>query len=58
MCIRDRIIPAQVECRDCGTCFNPFETDAVCPKCGSDDYSVLHGKEFMIKELKVADVGE
>lgn len=52
------IIPAEVECQDCGTRFNPFETDAACPKCGSDDYSVLYGKEFIIKELKVADTGE
>lgn len=52
------IIPAEVQCLACGEHFDPFETDAVCPKCQSDDYAVLHGKEFLIKELKVENLGE
>ena len=37
MCIRDS--------------FNPFTCDAQCPCCQESEYTVLSGKEFLIKEI-------
>lgn len=45
------IIEASAKCRNCGSVFNPFTCDAQCPCCQESEYTVLSGKEFLIKEI-------
>lgn len=45
------ILPGNGICRKCSKVFNLIENDNICPKCGSKDWEILCGKEFMIKEI-------
>ena len=45
------IIEASAKGRNCGSVFNPFTCDAQCPCCQESEYTVLSGKEFLIKEI-------
>ena len=51
MCIRDRVIPASIECPDCGYSgeIQGFE----CPGCGGAGYRLTHGREFYIDSIEV-----
>ena len=49
--LRIEIIPADAMCRKCGTLFNPLSTEKKCPDCGSDEWELMKGKEFLIKEV-------
>ncbi len=45
------ILPGNGLCNQCATVFNLIANDNVCPKCKSQNWTVLSGKEFMIKEI-------
>lgn len=45
------IIPARGLCRDCHAVYNVLKYDKVCPKCGKQNYKLLSGIEFNIKEI-------
>jgi hydrogenase nickel incorporation protein HypA/HybF len=45
------IIPGNAICHNCNQVFNLVEHEDTCPKCGHQDYEVVSGKEFMIKEI-------
>ena len=48
-------VDASGACKKCGQLFNPLRSDGVCPGCGGDQYSVLSGKEFEVKEIVVSN---
>ena len=46
-----RLIPAAVECPDCGYAGPIRGTE--CPRCGGYGYRLTHGREFYIESLEV-----
>ena len=47
------ILPGNGMCRKCNKVFNLIENKNKCPNCGSENWEILCGKEFMIKEIIV-----
>ena len=45
------ILPANAECRDCGSVFHATVTGGVCPECGSRNMHLISGRDFFIKEI-------
>lgn len=45
------ILPGNGICKKCNKVFNLIENNNICPECGSKDWEILCGKEFMIKEV-------
>ena len=46
-----QILPGNGSCKKCDKVFNLIENNNKCPNCGSEDWEILSGKEFMIKEI-------
>lgn len=46
------ILPGNGRCRECGRVFNLLAHDRLCPGCGSGDWELLGGREFIIKEIR------
>jgi hydrogenase nickel incorporation protein HypA/HybF len=49
LCIE--IIPAQAMCKACRQVFNIIEHHSQCPHCHNEEWGMLSGKEFIIKEI-------
>lgn len=49
--LRIEIMPGNGMCKGCNTVFNLPENHNTCPKCGGEQWEILSGKEFMIKEI-------
>ena len=47
------VIPGLAKCYPCGEEFNIAANDGKCPKCGSEHWETLSGREVMIKEIYV-----
>ncbi|MEG1254222.1 hydrogenase maturation nickel metallochaperone HypA [Clostridium sp.] len=45
------ILPGNALCKECNKVFNLIENKGKCPNCGSKDFEILSGREFMIKEI-------
>lgn len=45
------VLPGNGICKACCKVFNIKENNGWCPHCGSQDYEIISGKEFMIKEI-------
>jgi len=45
------ILPGNALCRKCNKVFNIIENSNKCPHCGTQDFELLSGREFMIKEI-------
>lgn len=45
------IIPGNGLCDNCKRVFNLLEYQRKCPNCGSEDWELLSGREFFIKEI-------
>ena len=45
-------VQAEAICLGCGGSFNPLKENGCCPHCRSSNYSVIHGKEFEIKQIR------
>jgi len=45
------ILPGNGICKNCSKVFNLIENRQVCPSCGSKEWQLLSGKEFIIKEI-------
>ena len=45
------ILPGNALCRKCNKVFNIIENSNKCPYCGIQDFELLSGREFMIKEI-------
>ncbi|MGV8983798.1 hydrogenase maturation nickel metallochaperone HypA/HybF [Clostridium sp.] len=49
--LKIEILPGNGICKKCNKVFNLIENKNICPKCGSKDWELLCGNEFMIKEI-------
>lgn len=45
------VLPANVLCSSCNKVFNIVDNGRTCPNCGGNTFSMLSGREFMIKEI-------
>ena len=45
------ILPANAMCHDCGKVFTDLLKNRECPNCGSKQWEMISGKEFLIKEI-------
>jgi len=45
------ILPANAMCHDCGKAFTELLKNRKCPNCGSKQWEMISGKEFLIKEI-------
>lgn len=45
------ILPGNGICKHCQKVFNLLEEENTCPACKSQEWELLGGKEFMIKEI-------
>lgn len=45
------VIKAEGRCRNCNEVYGVVEHRRVCPKCNNDQYDLLTGQEFNIKEV-------
>ena len=44
-------LPANGECHECNEIYNIVENRKVCPKCGGEDFKLISGEEFNIREV-------
>ena len=44
-------LPANGECRDCHTTYNVVDNRKVCPNCSSENFVLISGEEFNIREV-------
>lgn len=44
-------IPAVAKCT-CGEEFEMMKNSRICPACGKSDYTIIAGKEFVIKQIE------
>jgi hydrogenase nickel incorporation protein HypA/HybF len=49
--LKIEIIPGTGRCRRCGHVFNIVANNRACPRCSSEDWEIIQGKEFLIKEI-------
>jgi len=49
--LKIEVLPGNAICLRCNKVFNLIENSNKCPKCGSKEWELLSGKEFMIKEI-------
>ncbi len=45
------ILPGNAICQKCNKVFNLIENNKECPDCGRENWELLSGKEFNIKEI-------
>ena len=49
------IRPGIGRCQQCGFAYHLIENHNQCPNCASQNFSVITGREFMIKQIMVVD---
>jgi len=49
--LKIEIMPGNGICKSCSKVFNIIKDGKKCPKCGCDDWELLCGREFLIKEI-------
>jgi len=49
--LKIEILPGNGICKKCNKVFNLLGNHQQCPDCGKEDWELLSGKEFMIKEI-------
>lgn len=49
------VTPGIGRCKECGFGYDLIENNNICPKCKSDGFNIISGKEFMIKEIRVKE---
>ncbi|MHC1748278.1 MAG: hydrogenase maturation nickel metallochaperone HypA [Cellulosilyticaceae bacterium] len=49
--LKIEILPGNALCKKCRRVFNVIKNNSTCPKCASETWELLGGKEFMIKEI-------
>ena len=45
-------LPAMVNCESCGELYDVIKHKKKCPKCSDNNYKIVSGQEFNIKEIK------
>ena len=48
-----RRIPTEMQCRECGTKYQPSEDDFTCPACSSAKIKIVSGEEFFLEAIHV-----
>jgi hydrogenase nickel incorporation protein HypA/HybF len=48
-------IPAELECRICGTHYGLQERDFICPTCGGASVRVVKGEEFLLDSIEIEE---
>lgn len=49
--LKIEILPGNAICQKCHKVFNLIEHHSCCPVCSSQEWEIISGKEFMIKEI-------
>jgi len=49
--LKIEILPGNGICRKCNKVFNILESKQKCPHCTREEWDILSGREFMIKEI-------
>lgn len=49
--LKIEIVPGTGQCGSCGKVFNVLKNNAQCPACSGTAYTVISGKDFIIKEI-------
>ncbi|MGM0641848.1 MAG: hydrogenase maturation nickel metallochaperone HypA [Thermotogota bacterium] len=44
-------LPANAKCKNCNQVYNVIEHRKICPNCQNEDYMLISGQEFNIKEI-------
>ena len=45
------VLPANGRCKNCDDIYNVINHRKICPKCGEENYDLISGQEFNIKEI-------
>jgi hydrogenase nickel incorporation protein HypA/HybF len=45
------VIPANGKCHHCGSVYNIIEHKKICPGCQAEEFTLVSGREFTIKEV-------
>jgi hydrogenase nickel incorporation protein HypA/HybF len=45
------VLPANGRCNNCNEIYNVVDNKRICPECGGDEYQLVSGQEFNIKEI-------
>lgn len=45
------VLPGNCLCSNCKQVFNLIKNNKICPKCQSEEWELISGREFMIKEI-------
>jgi hydrogenase nickel incorporation protein HypA/HybF len=53
--IKIEMIPGNGLCHHCDKVFNVVKNKGKCPLCGQDDWEILSGREFILKEIIIKD---
>ena len=49
--LKIEITPGNAICKPCNKVFNFLENHKQCPHCGGNNWEIISGKEFLIKEI-------
>jgi len=49
--LKIEVIPGNAVCHKCSKVFNILENNHVCPHCQSNEWEIISGREFFIKEI-------
>lgn len=49
--LKIEVLPGNGICRKCNKVYHLIENHSKCPNCQSEDWELLSGKEFLIKEI-------
>jgi hydrogenase nickel incorporation protein HypA/HybF len=45
------VLPAEAQCKKCNEVYNIIEHRKICPQCHGEEYELISGQEFNIKEV-------
>ncbi|WP_334297401.1 hydrogenase maturation nickel metallochaperone HypA [Anaeromicropila herbilytica] len=49
--LKIEVLPGNALCKECNKVFNLIQNNSKCPHCGSNDFEIISGREFFIKEI-------
>ncbi|WP_297438172.1 hydrogenase maturation nickel metallochaperone HypA [uncultured Clostridium sp.] len=45
------VLPADAKCKECSEVYGIIKNKKICPKCNGQEYELISGQEFSIKEI-------